>query len=1269
MQVTAKRIAEWAETREAQADLPRLVRRLVHAAGTPTEVAFSAGDSISSPGWDGEVVTEHSNAWLPKGKSYWELSCNGDSTTKANDDYAKRTEATPVEIRLASTLVVVSGRKWNQKERWRETKRAAGEWGEVRAFDADDLEQWLEQSLAVALQFAEELGLSGPGVTSSRRQWDVWASQSDPSILSDAFFVDRGGARDQLVLDLRRAALEEGESAIYAIKGDAVEEAAAFACAAVLSDADLESASVVVTEPNGWRFVEQNPSIKVAVATKPQVAESPPHRNGLVVVVPYAAGDMRAQFKGTAGQDASASLVLQRPRIYDFEKALASIGVDEAEAKRLAASTGRSWSVFRRRRARNPATRKPPWLDSSQASSLSTLCLLGAWSGNKPADKEVVARLAGRPYEQVERDLRHLSQMDDAPVLEIGEVWKAKSSLELLDLFGDRITHGELDRFFEIARDVLQASDPQVELPDEQRYAAQIYGKVRPQSGLLIKSLCDTLVKLAVRGSAVPGLAAADIEGRISAFVRGLLEEADGTRWLSLSSLLPSLAEAAPSAFLSAVEAGLAKADAPVARLLTESGATSLLGRCWHAGLLWGLETLAWAPERLTRVVLVLARLVRLGIKSNWANTSQASLVDIFRSWNPQTAADLDQRIAALDTLVDRDPDVAFQVLDRLVYVGQDFATPSARPEWRDDDAHAGQGVTNGEHWGMLQAAADRLIALSDGHAQRVAALIEKHRVFDPPRVAKILAMAARFTDREASDENRETIRAVVRRRIHWHRNYDDVQGEALDEKLRDLEQLYLALEPRSLVVRHRWLFQEGWPDVPLRTRDEEPGSRFDVSDELRVAALREILAVLGMPGIEELAVSCGAAHFVGATLSKLGIRNADLSEWIVERAGDVVFGSPIMITVSGLVRSTPGPSSIELLGAVIERGNQVGWDSGQVARFLVLAREERATWDLVASCGPDVGQVYWSITKPLLLQREDSADADYALGHLLAAGRPRSALEACQYDLERVDTDLLFEILERVVRGEEPEGKLIDSWHICEAVDRLEASNSVDKRRLVRLEFGLIPLLGYEGEQRAKTLYQALMTEPNLFVEVLCLVYKATHGEPTEPPPSEASKVAFELGWRVLHECRRQPGTRSDGTVDHDAFVGFIDEARRLARDADRLAVCDVTLGQILAYAPPDADGIWPFKAARDVLDRPELEDVRSGFHTGCYNKRGVTSRAPDEGGGQERTLADSYRAHARAVQNSQPNLAAALEDLARTYERQGVREDVEAMLSRERY
>ena len=50
-------------------------------------------------------------------------------------------------------------------------------------------------------------------------------------------------------------------------------------------------------------------------------------------------------------------------------------------------------------------------------------------------------------------------------------------------------------------------------------------------------------------------------------------------------------------------------------------------------------------------------------------------------------------------------------------------------------------------------------------------------------------------------------------------------------------------------------------------------------------------------------------------------------------------------------------------------------------------------------------------------------------------------------------------------------------------------------------------------------------------------------------------------------------------------------------------------------------------------MLDRPELETMRNGFAVGATNKRGVTSRAYDEGGGQERELAGSYRAHARAL------------------------------------
>ena len=178
--------------------------------------------------------------------------------------------------------------------------------------------------------------------------------------------------------------------------------------------------------------------------------------------------------------------------------------------------------------------------------------------------------------------------------------------------------------------------------------------------------------------------------------------------------------------FLKALEVSLAKPDAPVTRLLTETGESGCIGRCWHADLLWALERLAWAPERLARVALVLARLARIEIKGNWGNTPRASLLKIFRSWLPQTAADIGQRIAILDSLIQRESEVAFDLLDGLLYVAPDAASPASRPIWRGDDTGVGHGVASEERHKMLIAAVDRLITASEGNPQRIARVIVK---------------------------------------------------------------------------------------------------------------------------------------------------------------------------------------------------------------------------------------------------------------------------------------------------------------------------------------------------------------------------------------------------------------------------------------------------------------------------------------------------------------------------------------------------------------
>ena len=85
-------IDRWADTPDANNQLPMLIRRLVMATiPTPELVDMPGGSSIFLPGWDGLLKVKSGNTWVPAGNSAWELSCRKDNITgKANDDYNKR---------------------------------------------------------------------------------------------------------------------------------------------------------------------------------------------------------------------------------------------------------------------------------------------------------------------------------------------------------------------------------------------------------------------------------------------------------------------------------------------------------------------------------------------------------------------------------------------------------------------------------------------------------------------------------------------------------------------------------------------------------------------------------------------------------------------------------------------------------------------------------------------------------------------------------------------------------------------------------------------------------------------------------------------------------------------------------------------------------------------------------------------------------------------------------------------------------------------------
>src|SRR3546814_17090681 len=114
---------------------------------------------------------------------------------------------------------------------------------------------------------------------------------------------------------------------------------------------------------------------------------------------------------------------------------------------------------------------------------------------------------------------------------------------------------------------------------------------------MLLEALCDTLVKLAVRGPEVPALAVRDIAGRIDRLVRHLLFGAHRTRWLSLASQLPALAAVSPHEFLSAVEDGIAAPDGAARVVFPQTSGPGFGARCWQSGGPRALKTRGWAPD------------------------------------------------------------------------------------------------------------------------------------------------------------------------------------------------------------------------------------------------------------------------------------------------------------------------------------------------------------------------------------------------------------------------------------------------------------------------------------------------------------------------------------------------------------------------------------------------------------------------------------------------------------------------------------------------
>jgi hypothetical protein len=157
----------------------------------PDKLRFPSGDAICVPGFDGVLLCNDKNRFVPMGQPVWEVGTQADYRGKAKKDYNKRSKEkvqrgkkgnTAQKLdRSEITFVFVTPLVWPDKGNWVAERKNEGIWHDVWVIDGVDLQDWIEVASRVNLQFAAELGIvPEAGLQTLHQAWEEWSHRINP---------------------------------------------------------------------------------------------------------------------------------------------------------------------------------------------------------------------------------------------------------------------------------------------------------------------------------------------------------------------------------------------------------------------------------------------------------------------------------------------------------------------------------------------------------------------------------------------------------------------------------------------------------------------------------------------------------------------------------------------------------------------------------------------------------------------------------------------------------------------------------------------------------------------------------------------------------------------------------------------------------------------------------------------------------------------------------------------------------------------------------
>lgn len=1241
--ITRDDIEGWAERFDSKGFFPILMSKLVRAT-TPsnTEVDFPSGSAVFVGGWDGIVICESKTAYVPKGKSLWEFGTENNPNSQAEKNYIKRTKNSSGHDISTSTFIFVTGRFWATKNTWQQEKAKEGKWGNVVVYDSSDIEQWLDIAEYVLRWFADYLRKAPiDGIDLAEQFWKYWSEFREIKLTPEVVTSGRTKEQEEVFNFL------EGPPNITSVKAASKNEAIVFiiASAKLFLKPESErffSKTLIVHTETAYKAVATNftSPLNLIPTFENKLPMYSAVSNNHHVIVPLGADD---EFD-------KSPIILP---IIDRDgqiNGLVSSGIDKNEAEKFSKEAGRNITILKKLLGFPHS--KAKWINSENIREIIPALLLGRWNENFKGDIELIERLSEQNYSDYIVTLNKWKNIEESPILQIGETWRLTSPLDLWTNLTPYLTPKDFKNIQECFSLAFKSGNPEIESEDETAFST-FFNKPKKFSNWSREGITQSLILIGRFGEGLNNHNLRNPQLWVDNVIFDLLHNANGEIWISVDHELPLISEASPTSFLKSVSNSLAKKQPEVMDMFKETDgfmhATSN-----HTGLLWALESLAWLPEYLREVGLILLKLSRLDPGGNLSNRPINSICEIFKPWHYQTLASYDERMGILKYITEKERESGWTLLIRMLPDSHGIAHPTNKMRWRMFDKNTNLTYTYEEIWNTHTFVIELLIELFDNDETKFSQLIDEIANLASNDRKKVLDWANVIYDK--IEQKQFTAWETIRKILNHHRSYPDTDLALPESELVKLEDLYIKLTPNDVINQNIWLFNDHWPQFPegFRDTDKDYEKKYEQQqkkvDRARSEAAIAFLKELGLKNTLELRKQVKESWSLGDALAQVVTKEDEvfsICEYLNDDKEHIRFIHSFIFRKSII-------EGFDWVKELVNNLLQQDFNLKAISNILIPISQSGQLWDFVFSLGEELENEYWQNFNPAFYRIPDD-EKILGLEMLIKHRRFFSAIDICSHFLEIIPTNLLALLLKKAVTEEANEKPHFKGYEIERIFEALDKRDDIENNILINLEWLYLPFLDSHGSRRnPKNLEAELAKNPDFFVDVLKWVYIPKDEKKIEEERHGISDQVIqnraEQGSHLLHSWKMIPGMKDDNSIDEEELKIWIQKARTLAEEASRLDVADMQIGKVLAQYPENVSQ-WPQEKIFKIIEEINSDSLNRSYSSALFNKRGFSSRGPFDGGNIERGKAAYFGKLANDFQNKYPNVAEIFKRLEQGY------------------